>query len=444
MSESNLPPIVSSGTSLQEAIALLSRAETDYLLAVDAGQLVGWLTAKDVVKLVAQGATNQDCRLGAVITQPYHVLNPEEAEDLPLVWQYFQTYQVWQLPVVGARGEFLGLVKIQEVLQEQTKYVEVLKQQFNHSSLAQTESSYLLKEITNFYPGIIYIYDVDNQRIVYNSESMSGFLGYAKEEIGRRGNEILVETPHPEELELISDQMAEVKLLADGEVKQFEYRAYAVDRNMHWLQNDVRVFLRKPDGEAKLLVGFVQDISDRKATEAELRQKKLELEAVFMAMPDLWFSLDADGTYLQFYSAPEQELYRPVNQLIGKKVTEVLPDYLAKKLLEAVRQVLATKEIATIEYELEVPLGIQFYDCKIICLTENQTLLIAHNITARKNMEQLLRQSNAALEVKIVERTQSLWKANVKLAHQIEEKINLQRLSVRVKFHFGVFLNRQP
>ncbi len=556
MSEANLPPIVSSSTSLREAISLMSRAETDYLLAVDGEQLVGWLTAKDVVKLVASGRINEDCTLEAVMTQPYHVLNPEEAENLPLVWLYFQTYQVLQLPIVSAEGEFLGLVTPQEVIKAQAKYVESLKQQFNHSSLAQTESSYLLKEITSFYPGIIYIYDLESQRVVYNGESMAGFLGYTKEEIGSRGSEILINTIHPEELELVGSRIAEVKLLADGEIKQFEYRAYAVDGDVRWLQNDVRVFRRKPDGEAKLLVGFVQDISDRKqielalqsseyflqritetipgivyiydikkqhnvylsstslaifgytkeeiaalgnnflsriihpedltntfpiiaqklatqsvvqaeyrvrntqgewrwsldqmvifqrdengiplqllgtvidihdrkAAEAELRQKKLELEAVFTAMPDLWFSVDGSGTYLEFYSAPEQELYRPVNQIIGKKITEVLPDNLAQELLETVQQVLVKREIATLEYELEVPSGLQFYECKIIPLTDNQVLSIARNITERKNMEQLLRQSNAELEIKVLERTKSLWETNVKLAHQVAEKSKL-------------------
>jgi PAS domain S-box-containing protein len=425
MSEFNLPPIVSSRTSLQEAISLMSSADTDYLLAVDGGQLVGWLTAKDVVKLVALGRINEDCNLEAVMTQPYHVLNPEEAENLPLVWLYFQNYQVLQLPVVSAEGEFLGLVTAQEVIKSQAKYVEVLKQQFNNSSLAQTESSYLLKEITSFYPGIIYIYDLERQCIVYNGESMAGFLGYTKEEIRSRGNEILTNTIHPEDVAQIDSRMAEVELLADGEIKQFEYRAYAVDGNVRWLQNDLRVFRRKPDGKAKLLVGFVQDISDRKVAEAELQKKRLELEAVFMAMPDLWMSVDNNGVCLEFYSAPEQELYKPVNQVIGKKITEVLPDYLAKEVLATIQQVLTIKEIATIEYELEVPSGLQFYECKIIPLTDNQILSIARNITDRKNMEKLLRQSNAELEVKVLERTQSLWKANVKLAHQIEEKNKL-------------------
>ncbi len=443
MPESTLPPIVSSGTSLQEAISLMNRADTDYLLVVNDGQLVGWLTAKDVVKLVALGNIYEDCTLEVVMTQPHHVLNLEEAEDLLLVWQYFQQYQVLQLPVVGDKGEFLGLVTAQEVIKGQTKYVEALKQQFNHSSLAETASSYLLKEITNFYPGIIYIYDLDRQFIVYNGESMEGFLGYTKEEIGRRGGEILLATIHPHDISLFNSLMAEARLLADGELKEFEYRAYSVYGNVRWLQNDLRVFRRKTNGEAKLLVGFIQDISDRKQTELALQSSEYFLQRITETIPGIVYIFDLQkqcNVYLSVTSTdilgyPKEAIAEMGNNFISQIIH---PEDLINVFPMITKQ-LATQSVAQAEYRVKNAQGEWRWGLdQMVVFQRNeaglpqQILGIVIDINDRKvaeaelqNMEQLLRQSNAELEIKIIERTKDLWEANVKLAHQIDEKTKL-------------------
>ncbi len=443
MSESNLPAIVSSGTSLQEAISLMNRADTDYLLVVNDGQLVGWLTAKDVVKLVALGKIYEDCDLGAVMTQPCHVLNPEEAEDLLLVWEYFQHYQVLQLPVVSTAGKFLGLITAQEVIEGQTKYLEALKQQFNYSSLAQTESSYLLKEITSFYPGIIYIYDLDRQSIVYNSESMEGFLGYTKEEIGSNGNEILTNTIHPKDVTQIGSRMAEVRLLADGEIKQFEYWACAVNGNVRWLQNDVRVFRRKADGEAKLLVGFIQDISDRKQTELALQASEYFLQSITETLPGIVYIFDLQRQCNVYLSAVSMDILGYTKEEIAEMgdnfLSQIIHPEDLTNVLPVVMEQLATQSVTQAEYRIKNAQGEWRWGLdQMVVFQRNeaglpqQILGIVIDIHDRKvaeaelqNMEQLLRQSNAELEIKIIGRTKALWEANVKLAHQINEKTRL-------------------
>lgn len=66
-------------------------------------------------------------------------------------------------------------------------------------------------------------------------------------------------------------------LLKKGTVKDFEYRCYCKDGSVIWTQIDARV-VKDNNGNALYYEGIVQDISDRKRREAELKEQLKELK----------------------------------------------------------------------------------------------------------------------------------------------------------------------
>lgn len=66
-------------------------------------------------------------------------------------------------------------------------------------------------------------------------------------------------------------------LLQQGKVKDFEYRCYCKDGSIIWTQIDARV-VRDNNGKALYYEGIVQDISDRKNREEELKRQLKELK----------------------------------------------------------------------------------------------------------------------------------------------------------------------
>ncbi|MEM6613783.1 MAG: PAS domain S-box protein [Cyanobacteria bacterium P01_C01_bin.72] len=66
-------------------------------------------------------------------------------------------------------------------------------------------------------------------------------------------------------------------LAKDGKVKNFEYRCYCKDKSIIWTQIDARV-VRDNNGNVLYYEGIVQDITERKQREAELRKQLQELK----------------------------------------------------------------------------------------------------------------------------------------------------------------------
>ena len=71
---------------------------------------------------------------------------------------------------------------------------------------------------------------------------------------------------------------------------------------------------------------------------AEILTTQQQLQATLRAIPDLLFELDLHGTYYSAHSVRPELLYRPVSEIIGKSVTEMLPPEAADAVLAALQE----------------------------------------------------------------------------------------------------------
>lgn len=129
------------------------------------------------------------------------------------------------------------------------------------------------------------------------------------------------------------------------------------------------------------------DMTEYRKMEEELIQKKSELEAIFMALPDLYFRIGSDGTYLDCYAGNKADLYIPKEEFMGKKVHEVFKGEVGISCLKKVQKVIKTKRMNITEYSLDMKKGLQYYEARILPLLDDQAIVIVRNITERKNME---------------------------------------------------------
>jgi len=158
---------------------------------------------------------------------------------------------------------------------------------------------------------------------------------------------------------------------------------------------------------AAILVAFVYALRRQvrlKTRELNLHIKQLQASerrnrAFIAALPDLFFTIDRDGTYLDC-DVPSPELLRsPPGGLIGRNLREVFEPELAGLFLDSARAAIDTGIPRQIEYELEVPAGLRHFECRIAGLDANTALYVARDVTERYLHEDEMRRSLAEKEI---------------------------------------------
>lgn len=436
--------MVSADMGLQNAIAYLDALDIDCLLVIEAGQLQGWLTAQDVVKLAAQGRVGDDCALGLVMTQPPYILDSEEARDLALVLHYLQKYRVHQLPVVADNGEILGLVTAQGIMplcSRQLDYLEQLELQtdqfINVQIDIQVEQNYLFQEITNSISGLIYIYDLEEQRNIYSNQYISTALGYSPLEIQQMGQNLFLQIIHPEDLPQILARAQATMTIDDDRLCAMEYRIRHADGSWRWWYSRDRPFRYHPDGRVKQIIGFAQDITDRKQMELELKSSQHFLQTITETFPGILYIYDLQANRNVYVNslAPEILGYTKAqidelgNNLLGQIIH---PEDLAI-ITPLIMEQLAQGAIAKSEYRLRNAQGEWRWALEHTTVFQasaegvpQQILGIVIDIHDRKVAEAALRQMNIDLDQLVAERSQELWQTSINLAHEINEKVEIE------------------
>jgi diguanylate cyclase (GGDEF)-like protein len=106
------------------------------------------------------------------------------------------------------------------------------------------------------------------------------------------------------------------------------------------------------------------------------------LEALFEAMPDLYFLLDGDGVIKDFRGCQPEELYVPPASFLGKRMADVLPAGLAAEFTAAVEKAIASGELVTLEYQLPIRQSTPWYEARLAPIRgHNQLICVVRNMT---------------------------------------------------------------
>ncbi|WP_437683295.1 ATP-binding protein [Sorangium sp. So ce131] len=129
----------------------------------------------------------------------------------------------------------------------------------------------------------------------------------------------------------------------------------------------------------------------RRRAEQEGARAAGELRALFRAIPDLCFRLDAELTIID-YSAPRgTELCTPPESFLGKRMAEVLPGEVAERLERALREAREAGSAASFEYALPAPDGERHVEARMGPFGDGHSLVLVRDITERRRTEEALR-----------------------------------------------------
>jgi two-component sensor histidine kinase/ABC-type amino acid transport substrate-binding protein len=143
------------------------------------------------------------------------------------------------------------------------------------------------------------------------------------------------------------------------------------------------------------------------ASTAELRVRLEELEAsqaknraFIAALPDLFFTMDREGRYLEYSASSDKLLSAPPEDFLGRRVTEIgFPPELSERFLDCIGKALSEKRLIVIEYDLQVPAGRISFEGRFVPLDSERIILVVRDISDARRREDLLNASLAEKEV---------------------------------------------
>lgn len=251
--------------------------------------------------------------------------------------------------------------------------------------------------------------------MIYFNEQWAEYTGRSVPETLSAG---WLASVHPDDRELTSQSMQEEIRTGHGLSHEFRLRA-ANGSYRWWLARCVPV---KDDvGRILKWIGTSTDIDDLKQAQvkvsranSELEMQRSELRALFDLVPALVWVKDVCGRVLQINQRAAKHLGRSVGQAVGLHITELFPD-LGPENAEEDREMLRTGEplLGRVSHSVAPDGGESwFHSDKVPYRDANGKILgimvMRHDITERKKVQDSLRELNASLENRVRERTAEL------------------------------------
>ena len=299
------------------------------------------------------------------------------------------------------------LVRNEEVVGVQGIARDISERKRTEAALREQKT--FMETLLDTTPDTIYIYDIVEKKNIYSSQSIGAILGYSVEEIQSMGEALLSTLMHSEDMEgYLTSILPRYAEAADGEFIEHEYRMLHRDGSWRWLRSKESIFNRLENGAPKQIFGVLDDVTAHKKAERDLSESEERYRLLFeniingFALHEI--VVDETGTpvdyvFLEVNSAFEKLTGLQRDQLIGSRVTEVLPG-IAEDPADWIGRYgkVALKGSETRFEQFAAPLG-RWYSVLAFCPRTNQFATIFDDITEKREAERALQASEQRLRI---------------------------------------------
>lgn len=150
--------------------------------------------------------------------------------------------------------------------------------------------------------------------------------------------------------------------------------------------------------EIKYLWAVVRDITQRKQVENALRESQKYNRSILELIPDIIIRADKEGRCLDIIVSSEDQLYLPKNELLGKKIQDIMPQEEVSYFTAHIEKAINLNTLQVIEYKLNVPAGNLWFEARIFPLGKNEIIALIRDITEHKNANEKLKASEQFLQ----------------------------------------------
>ncbi|MGF1637648.1 MAG: ATP-binding protein [Cyclobacteriaceae bacterium] len=178
---------------------------------------------------------------------------------------------------------------------------------------------------------------------------------------------------------------------------EYTFRMVNSSGEIIWVLTRGKVIYRK--NVAIKLICASTDINKSVEANQKLKKAITELEHIFASFPDLFFKFNRDGDYLEVGGNATADLLIPSFELMGKNMKDVLPKGVYETFYYTMCRAWSTGMVETCEYKLHLHGDDQFFETRIIALSDEECLAIVRNISdVVKTHHELLKARHVAEE----------------------------------------------
>lgn len=255
----------------------------------------------------------------------------------------------------------------------------------------EQENERLKAEIKKFHsaveysPATIVITDIKG-KIEYTNPGFTEITGYSVDEAIGKDPKILKSGYH--DTEFYADLW---NTISSGKVWSGEFYNKKKNGDYYWELAHIGP-IKDDNGKTISYVAVKYDITK----EVESEQY---LNSITSAITELIFIIDEDTRYVDVFIADDTVRQQIRNKYIGKFIKDFLPEPLVDELTQLINRTITTKSKGVLEYELETPSGISWFEGRsaplAIKLNDKSCIILAvYEITDRKANEQKLVELN--------------------------------------------------
>jgi PAS domain S-box-containing protein len=237
-------------------------------------------------------------------------------------------------------------------------------------------------------------------KIVWANKTTTNMFGYDISEIKGQPLELLVPEVYGERHKNHEEFLAEAKS-----------RTMGLGRESHGHRSDGTVFPVEVElgvtkkGATMLGVAFISDITERKSLDLAIRQRELELSALFDNSPDAHLRFDSTFRITHANAAFAKVAGIPAEEVVGKRLAEFsLSPYGIQNVSQAIEQVFQSGMPQQFQLAVSIPTApdVTGYDLRFIPEfypdgSISAVIAVGRDITQEKKVQQALRQREQEL-----------------------------------------------
>ena len=132
-----------------------------------------------------------------------------------------------------------------------------------------------------------------------------------------------------------------------------------------------------------------RDVREQNQTVKDLRRSIEKKVSLLIAIPDLMFRLDRNGIFLEFIPDKEFSSWKPLREVLGRSVYDVLDKKVAGQFMQSVKQAIETGETQILEYQLSLNGKSHHYESRITADSMQDILVVVRSFTRQKQAERM-------------------------------------------------------